>query len=289
MNDPIFEYQFFVYQAYGKIEILQQTVFSVISLLASLKEPSAAQILIYTDQESYFRKFFEDHPQIHYEPLSQEVIQKWRGEIQFVHRLKIEMLLHAEAKYKGKFIYLDGDTYFLSSPMPLFRKIDVGHTLMHLPEGKISALRDPLSRKIKRFLRREQFDLEGTRYMISPDLIMWNAGVIGYASSHQGLLKKILHLTDLTYKKYQKHVMEQLSVSEVLQKATTVQRTDDVIYHYWNQKEEYQALIQNFLESATNIKEFLQKYKDVQFPAPPKPKKALWDRMKTLFSETILH
>lgn len=272
--------RFFVYQAYGKVEILQQTMFSVVSLLSYVRQAGDCGIVIYTDQKSYFTKALGELPFVSYEDLNAEKIAQWKGQIQFVHRLKIEMLLDAVQKYPGRLIYLDGDTYFLSDPRVLFEKINDGMTLMHLPEGKISILRDPLSKKLRKFLRRESFQLDGKKYVISPDLTMWNAGVIGYSSSHRPLLKQILELTDQTYTKYQKHVMEQMSVSEVLQKHTAVHRTDETIYHYWNQKDEYQRRIVDFLGADQNLNQLLENYQKFSFPEPPSPKRTFWEKFK---------
>ena len=272
--------RFFVYQAYGKVEILQQTLFSVVSLLSFLRQHGDCGIVIYTDQKQYFVDVLGDLDLISYEPLTAEKIAVWKGQIQFVHRLKIEMLLDVAQKRDGRFIYLDGDTYFLSDPRNLFDQISNGQTLMHLPEGQISLLRDPLSKKLRKFLRRESFEIGGKSYAISPDLIMWNAGVIGYASAHQPLLRRILELTDQTYTKYQKHVMEQMSVSEVLQKNGAVRRTDEVIFHYWNQKDEYQKLIVDFLGTHRKVDQLLEAYSKFQFPAPPPPKRTFWEKLK---------
>lgn len=281
MNQGSESQHFFVYQAYGKIEILQQTLLSVLSLLSFLKGRDDFRILMYTDRKEYFAEFLSAQPQIVYEHMSPERILAWRGQIQFVHRLKIEMLLHAASAWDGKMIYLDGDTYFLSDPLMLFARIDEKSTLMHLPEGQISVLKDPLSRKLKKFLKREHFLLDGRDYRISPDVIMWNAGVIGFHSKQKPLLQHILELTDQTYGKYQKHVMEQLSVSEVLQKSTRVQRSDDVIYHYWNQKDEYQKQIVDFLSpDARRSRPLIEDYKNFPFPPPPKPKYTFLEKLK---------
>ncbi len=271
---------FFVYQAYGKIEILQQTMFSLVSLLAFVRKQGDCGIVIYTDQKSYFTERLGDLPFVFYEELTPEKIAQWRGSIQFVHRLKIEMLLDTVQKYPGRLIYLDGDTYFLTDPGKLFEKIDEKNTLMHLPEGRVSGLRDPLSKKLTKFLRRESFVLDGKPYKILPEMTMWNAGVIGYASFHEGLLKDVLSLTDQSYGKYQKHVMEQMAVSEVLQKNSNVHRTDETIYHYWNQKDEYQRRIVEFLGKNNSVNELIENYGKFEFPQAPQPKLTLWKKLK---------
>jgi hypothetical protein len=282
VNQGLQHLNIFVYQAYGKIEILQQTLLSVLSLLSSSNGRNDFQILVYTDKKEYFQEFLSESTQILYENLSLDRISQWKGQIQFVHRLKIEMLLHASQARQGRFIYLDGDTYFLSDPMMLFERIDQKNTVMHLPEGKVCELKDPLSKKLRKFLQREHFVLEGTIYNITADVIMWNAGVIGFDASHRALLQQILDLTDQTFGKYQKHVMEQLSVSEILQKNTKVHRSDDVIYHYWNQKDEYQKQIIDFLSAPAEqtSPSWVARFKNFKYPRPPQPKLTIIEKIK---------
>ncbi|MFN7904999.1 MAG: hypothetical protein ACK5P5_07420 [Pseudobdellovibrionaceae bacterium] len=272
--------QYFVYQAYGKAEILQQTLLSIISLLAQTSKVSTFRVLVYTDQIQFFRNVLGTNSCVDYELLTPEKILNWKGQIQFVHRLKIEMLLDVLSGYKGKFIYLDGDTYFLSNPMELFLRINDSDTLMHLPEGQIDVMKDPLSQKLKKFLRREQFQIAGQKRSISTSTIMWNAGVIGFSSVHVDLFQEILNLTDQTYGRYQKHVMEQLSVSVVLQLKTRVHRTDDLIFHYWNQKDDYQNLILQFLSGGEKADQLIEKYGQIIFPPPPKPKLSFLEKIK---------
>jgi hypothetical protein len=81
---------FLIYQAYGKEEIKQECLFSLLSLR-------------YHASEAFLEK-----------------LQDWRGSIDFVHRVKIKILQDAAQKYEGKFIYLDTDTYFLPK---ILRKI----------------------------------------------------------------------------------------------------------------------------------------------------------------------
>ena len=101
---------------------------------------------------------------------------------------------------------------------------------------------------------------------------MWNAGVIGLSQSNKAFFDDILDLTDQMYVKYSKHVMEQLAVSYVLQTRSQLISAEKTIYHYWNQKPEYQLEIQKFFGDYTNIDTALTAYSMFNFPKPPSPK-----------------
>src|SRR4051812_28433236 len=110
-----------VYQAYGREDILQQNLFSIISLFKKHEGLSAVhKILIYTDNPKFFQKFLGPQDLIQYEHMNPERLEKWRGQIQFVHRVKIEMLKHASQLFPNQnLFYMDGDTYFMQDPATL--------------------------------------------------------------------------------------------------------------------------------------------------------------------------
>ncbi len=262
-----------VYQAYGLLEIVRQTQFSILSFLKNRELDDLTEIWVYTDQKNRFVEFFGDHPQIEYVEITKDQIQKWRGEINFVHRVKVEILKDAASKFQGCLFYCDGDTYFMSSPKSLFKKVSDRYSLMHIAENALDAGKDPLSKKILKFVKTHQFQISNEFVGIGPSTVMWNAGVLGISEKNKYLLSLVLELTDQAYSLYQKHVMEQLAFSFYLQTRTTVLPADSVIYHYWNQKDEYQASIDGYLLDNPSVEKALENYANFAFPGPPQPKK----------------
>jgi hypothetical protein len=222
---------YFVIQCYGKERILREAKFCVLSLLKFIHGKENYKIVLYTDNSAFFEDIKEF---VVCEPLLPATVQQWKGEHNFVHRVKIMMLLEFSAKYNGKFIYLDSDTWFKQSPAELFTQIDEGNALMHLPEAQLKSNANPIIKKIHRFVKANAFTLaNGETVSIPPDYFMWNAGVIGLHTNARPLMEKVLQLTDAMLAAYQKHVMEQLAFSYFLQKEFTTRRCDDVIEHYW--------------------------------------------------------
>ena len=261
-----------VYQAYGHQDILEQTLFSIVSLMHHTDKDSPLQAIVYTDQPEWFQKFFNDSAFVKVVSIDQNRIQKWRGAIDFVHRVKIEVLKDAGLKFEGPIFYCDGDTYFNEDPTNLFKQVNDQTSLMHMKEAELGNPQNPLTKKIYKFVRNNMFTVNGEQIFMGHETEMWNAGVIGISQQNKAFFDDILDLTDQMYVKYNKHVMEQLAVSYVLQTRTNLISAEKEIYHYWNQKPEYQLEIQKFFGDYTNIDTALAAYHKFVFPEPPQPK-----------------
>ncbi len=262
-----------VYQAYGLEDVIRQTQFSIVSLLTQLKSPTSLEIWVYTDRKDIFDRYFGTHPSIRYVEITMDQVRKWRGSIDFVHRVKVEILQDAGKKFQGGLFYADGDTYFLSDPNEIFSQVNDRYSLMHIAENALIEGKDPLSKKILKFCKKNQFDIRGEHVAVGPSTVMWNAGVLGISEHNKKLLPLVLELTDQMHSMYQKHVMEQLAFSFFLQTRSDVQAADHVIYHYWNQKPEYQAAIDKFLDETKTVETGIKSYGSFPWPARPQAKK----------------
>ena len=222
---------YFVIQCYGKERILREAKFCVLSLLKFIKGDNNFKIILYTDNRDFFKDINE---YVSFEQLTAEMVQAWKGRHNFVHRVKIKMLLDFAGKYNGKFIYLDSDTWFTASPEKLFDLIDNKNALMHQSEARLDSKANPIIKKVHRFVKNNTFKIShGSEIKVPGNYFMWNAGVIGLETAAKPTVEKVLELTDAMLDAYQKHVMEQLAFSYFLQHEFSVHRTDDVIAHYW--------------------------------------------------------
>ena len=183
---------YLVYQAYGIDRILQETKFSVLTWLHYMNASADWKIIIYTDNPDYFKSL----PVIT-EKLDKSKIYQWRGELDFVHRLKIKMLQDFFTKYEGDLLYMDSDTYFIQNPKRLLKKIDVTHSLMHLKEACLSDKPQGVMKKVYRFVKKNTFtNPDGKSFNMSLNTDMWNAGVIGLSKKNAFLLDQVLHYSD---------------------------------------------------------------------------------------------
>ena len=266
-----------VYQAYGPSEVVRQCQFSILSYLRWGRQD---RILVYTDEAETLSRFFKGHEKIEIISTGAEQFKAWRGKIDFVHRIKIEILLDASRRYRDSLLYVDADTIFMHDPKDLFGSVSPGQSVMHLLETRLDQARDPLTKKVANFCRGENFALK--RGIVSVPLAteMWNAGVIGLHESRVNLLDRILELTDAAYEKYQKHVIEQLAFSYFLQSVGKIVAAEKQILHYWSAKEHWQVRIDAFLSQYQSFDTAVSSLGTFNFSQPEEvKKKSAWEKL----------
>lgn len=262
-----------VYQAYGRQDIIDQVLFSVSSLFSHYQDTAPFRVEIYTDKPESLREFFADAPQVDIVPIATADIRIWRGEIDFVHRVKLKILEMAASKSAGPLVYLDGDTYFTRAPDALFGKIDERNSLMHVKESSLGTAKDILTKKIAKFVKSRMFHVMGHDLKIPPTTEMWNAGVIGLSKKNTELFPQMVELTDVMYGEYKKHVMEQLAVSYFVQMSTVIHPADQDIIHYWPNKEGFDKAIAEYLGRLKSFAATRANMASFNWPPPPVPKK----------------
>lgn len=236
-------------QAYGDARFLQQARFCILTAQArGLNAPGGPRVLVYTDQPAHFAEL---GPNVTAVAVTADQLHRWRGTIDFVHRVKLEVMLHALATVGERLLYVDCDTYFRVDPQTLFARIAPGHTLMRVSEGAFSNRSNGIQRKMQAFVRRHTFQLaNGETVRIPEHTEMWDAGVIGIHAADTRLIRRALELTDAMYPLYPKHVIEQVAVSFVLQTASAVGAAGDAVYHYWRYTTEFARILEDFFAAS---------------------------------------
>jgi hypothetical protein len=237
------EARYIIYQAYGNQAILAECLYALVRLHGLM--PHATPV-IYTDNVTYFNPVGQWFSRYEIVPITQSMIEEWRGGIQFVHRVKIKVIQHFFMHHQGAAIYCDTDTVCLRHCALMFDAIANGKIFMHEDEGKL-ADKQNLFKKWRRFLGSapaklifQQDDITATH--------MWNAGVIGMDASHAHLLNEVLSLTDMLYPHFPKHTVEQFAFSYVFQQCTKIESAQQYFFHYWGLKT-YRLLLQKYFAS----------------------------------------
>lgn len=239
--------RYILYQAYGNEGILLECKFSLMQLL-KYHNPESFCVVLYTDNHDFFKPVLQHFTHHEVVMLTPERIRQWRGDINFVHRIKIEMLLDFFSTHDGSVIYLDTDTYCRSSVMPSFDSIETGSIFMHTCEGKLGDKKNIGFRRWTRFLKTNSISYNSCGISNVGEIEMWNAGVLGFNKRHLHLLQDVLQLTETIYPIFPKHTVEQFAFSFVFQKVTKLNAVEDIVYHYWDLKE-YRNLLQYFFDS----------------------------------------
>ena len=290
---------FLVYQAYGDKGILQECVFSLLTLCRQHPKEilDTLEVWIYTDQPEFFRSFRDCSLQLRFRKLDHEQITAWKGTIDFVHRVKIEILREFTKEREGQVLYLDTDTYFTQPIDPILNRISKGELYMHIMEGLVHESDNVILGKLSKFIKKNNpLKVNGNQLNIAEDTAMWNAGVLGFHTRYRSLLDEVLIFTDEIYQQFHKHVVEQFAFSWYFQNAGALKTAHTNIFHYWNLKEirlifnsfftyfedstwedlvRYSVLVQlpepmqqkvNFLQNRTPLEKFQKKHWKPQEP-----------------------
>lgn len=239
-----------LYQAYGGPGFVNECRYSLLKYLQvyNLTPPAHTTLVIYTDTPDAFADFEPFFHQFSTRLLESETVKKWRGDGNFVHRVKIEMLRDFLQSFNGNVLYCDTDTYPTVPIEPIFDDLNGNAFYMHQYEGMIDKRENSSLRKWEDFLSTTSLVYNNNAVTYSRSLRMYNAGVVGLNSSHRDLLEDVLALTDAVYQKFPKHIAEQFAFSYCFQKAGTIKTANRFIAHYWNLKE-FRLLLQKFFQA----------------------------------------
>ena len=271
-----------VLQAYGSARIIQEARFAILTFLHfALPRAGEWKVVVYTDQPQRFADLGDG---VVTEPMNAERLAAWRGAIDFVHRVKLELLLDCLARHQGTLLYADSDTYFTADPWTLYARVGPGDAVMHEREGRLDERANGIMRKMERFVRDNALRLPGgetVRIPVSAE--MWNAGVIGLDRAvAEPMLRRALALTDAMHALYRKHVTEQRSVSWVLQSALRLHAAGDVVHHYWRSCAEFEGILGRFFAQQAGaplpaLAEAAWRLRPVG--TPPPPRRRWWQRL----------
>lgn len=236
-----------LYQAYGGQDFVNECRYSLLKYLQvyNLTPPAHTGIVVYTDMPNAFADFQPFLPYLSTRPLTKDRVQQWRGTINFVHRVKIEMLIDFLRTFEGNVLYCDTDTYLTAPIQPVFEAIGKGVFYLHAYEGVIDKTVSPSFHKWETFLSNTPIHFNDKPLQFSQTLKMYNAGTVGLSHANKAILPDVLALTDAVYAKFPKHIAEQFAFSYCMQTSGTVQTAEDEVAHYWNLKE-FRRLLQRF-------------------------------------------
>lgn len=248
-----------VIQSFGRESELKRAILTILSFYAYTSQPVAeTQVMVFTDNPDYFSKYLNGLP-VRYSLLTPEKVKQMRGEIDFLHRMKIALIEEAFHTMDGDLLYTDSDTFFIADPTPLMQQLSPTKSHMHLWEYQFESIKEmplPAGETFHAYLNlinSKTFKLaNGEDIKVTPDLSSWNAGVMLLHRSHAGFLPDVYALTEQTYPGTKNHAAEQYAFSILLQTRTDLQPCDDIVYHYWYRIKK--QIIDEFLGEELNDK-----------------------------------
>ncbi|HEY5824260.1 MAG TPA: hypothetical protein VIT44_07845 [Cyclobacteriaceae bacterium] len=247
-----------VTQSFGRENEYRRVIFMIWSFWAQFSV--SAKVILFTDRPDYFQSYFSGF-EIEYIQLTSDKIKQMRGDIDFLHRMKIALIEEAFRMSDGNLLYADSDTFFTADPSPLLEKISRSNAFMHTREYAFESIRQmplPAGKTFRAFVSlidENVFNLaDGSTLKITADQSSWNAGVMMFHQSHADLLSDVFSLTDQFYPTTQNHASEQYAFSVVMQNKLVLDSCEKVIYHYWYRIKK--EIMDIFLEK--NLRDFLK-------------------------------
>jgi hypothetical protein len=228
--------------AYGRETEYYRAIFAVLSCWA-WQPRQAVAATIFTDQPAFFEPYLAGLP-AEYHLLTSHYLTELRGPQQYVHRVKAQLIAQAFLQYPGEeLLFIDSDTFFLTSPDGLLHSLATGQAVMHQREYKLSEAvgiyaefnQAKYPKKLLELLSHRCFALGGAQVQFHPTQSCWNSGVLGLPRALAPLLPDMLHLIDELYAGTGWFISEQLGFSLALQARGQVQACDRYVYHYWGQ------------------------------------------------------
>jgi hypothetical protein len=227
-------------QSFGRESEYRRAALTILSFYAHTSVPVAdTLVVLFTDRPQWFESCLDSLP-VRYILLTPEKIKSMRGEIDFLHRMKIALIEEAFTFCEESLLYADSDTFFTADPTPLVQQLGYSKAFMHLWEYRFESMSDlplPAGSTFRDFLKlieTKTFRLaDGTPVTIRPEQVSWNAGVMFFHHSQARFIPDVYALTDQFYPPTSNHASEQYAFSVILQEQVELQPCDSVIYHYW--------------------------------------------------------
>jgi hypothetical protein len=262
-----------IYLACGHRNLQVQALYAAYSALA-WKGGLELQVHVYSDVPAVFQPLAG---QIQLHELRAEKVRAWRGPADYPFRIKIVALGEAAREHgEERVLFADSDTFFFADLAPIFVRIGPGNAVLHRKEYAV--LTHPTG-QLQRFRRRMgKFHFRGSAIDLNAD--MWNSGAIGLHPSQFHLLHTVLAFIDAISPRYKKQLVEQYAVAYFLQKNAQLHACDDVLFHYWAQKAEYQQVIEQRLAKwkSMPMEEALAELRGERIVLPPYQPRHGWVR-----------
>ena len=268
----------FIYLAHSKERFRNQAVFSVLSLLEYLINSAIDyRVIVYTDQPEYFSSI-----EVETVLIGQGELIEWKGDVGFVHRMKICLLQDAAKRFDGRLFYLDTDNCVFQNPISLLNNWKSDTVFMSSLEYVLENPADLVGKKYKRFFKKQsQFNGKTQPYNVTQKQECLNAGVIGLPREAIQYLPDVLALCDEMHKVFPKHLSEQMAFNIVMGHHFRLAGFSNFSYHWFGHGQAINRIIDKLLVRYPNqsLNELIEKVSDVKHEvinAPLNPDKQSW-------------
>ena len=220
-----------IYLVYGACTYHQEAIFSIASALAGLRKTpgQALDIQVFTDKPEHYRNL-----PVRVREFDESTRQRWIAPHGYHFRAK-HAVMQQVMKESELALLIDTDTFFHSSPLELFRRIEPGTLLCNTLGTTYGANKQTL-------LYRTLAEVLQQRQLADDQTPMLNSGVIGLYQQDADILDRSLALMDELYPLAQgAYTLEEFCLSLASYRTLQVRECPDLIHHYWSRKELFRA------------------------------------------------
>ncbi len=230
-----------IYLVFGKKNSYHyEAIFSICSFLAVSK--SVERVCIYTDAPEFYKHMGN---KVTLCVVDEKQLEEWKGEYGFFWRVKIKAVEDAIQRYPGKItVYLDSDTFAYKSTSSFEQLLHSGNAFMHKQESLLSNSKSNTTTRMWHQMKGRTF----SGITINEEHAMWNAGLIAIPVDKQ---TEAIHLSlqlcdDMCAANITPRLIEQLAFSLSLQETYSLFSSDDLVGHYWGNKDGWDGLISDY-------------------------------------------
>jgi hypothetical protein len=224
-----------VYLVYGKQKSYRQEAkFSMLSALRYTPPESMPDILVYTDEPDAFTDWPVDVVE-----LSSDKLDEWAGRQGYLHRRKAAAIRSA-LECCERSVFIDTDTFFVTSANRLFERLSCGEWLVDRIEGAWGEWADqPLYAATASLLRE--------KYSVGDDMCLINSGVLGLNHDAVRLMNRAIELIDELHPMAPEiHIIEQFAVGVAAYGLPRPAETRDLVRHYYGEKRYWRRVLDVF-------------------------------------------
>jgi heptosyltransferase III len=247
------ERKILLYIVYGEDQSYYDgAIFSFLTFKNWMSDTCDIEVVVLTEKPDVF-----EHYPVKIFSISQKQKNEWSLNGKYHFRIKNRGMAHImdqlELKKKDKILFLDADTYFHKSPLPLFDLIQPNQALFYLNEGLIY--------KRKRFqvyidyLEGKTIQIDNEVYKLSKDSAMWGSLMVGIMPNMRSSLEWADKLMQVFIDIVPAHTIEPFSLAEsLLKKYKMIEGKKYVSLYSTSRKKLHATII---------IAEFLNKIKEL--------------------------
>lgn len=256
-----------VYLVYGgKVEYRQEAKYSILSALHHA-QGNCPRILLYTDEPAQFSGWPVDVI-----ALDATMLKEWTGPATYLHRRKAAAIRDA-LQYAEQSIFIDTDTFFLTSPLRLFERLAQAPWLVDEIEGLWREYREEAWHTVLSPYLAEH-------YNVDQQLLLINSGVLGFQRDGLSLMDQSLALIDELHPMVSDiQIIEQFAIGVAARYLERPAQAQGVVKHYFSDKEYWRRMIAAFFQQHGESFSLCLVGAVSEFPVV-KPRPTWWHRLE---------